>query len=123
VGLRAAHRLPSLPQFFDPSEGSFDFLERLFFLAGAECSPLSVQLSGNLIEVIAYPGELQNCTLALYSVLVRWACPVSPDSTRNLENDKSAFFASTVGRICSLFVSFTKAPFGYCLCRFPILST
>jgi hypothetical protein len=35
-------------------------------------SPLSVQLSGNLIEVIANPGKLQDGALTLYSVLVRW---------------------------------------------------
>ena len=45
------------------------------------------------------------------------------DSTRNLEKDKSAFFASAVSRICSSFVSLTSAPFGYCFCRLPILLT
>ena len=109
-----------LPQFFDPSEGSFDFLERLFDLAGAECSPLSVQLSGNLIEVIAYPGELQNGPLARILSSFVGACPVSPASTKNLEKDKSAFFASTVMRMCSSFVSLTKAPFGYCS-RLPLI--
>jgi hypothetical protein len=48
------------------------------------------------------------------------AFPVSPDSTKNLESDNPAFFASSVRRLCSSWVSLTSAPFGYCFCRLPI---